>query len=163
MITAKLRQVIVGFGAIQAIAMRNPENGLPLFRLPSKADYAVGKLQDASEGELAKYHKKREAKQAFFGVRPKDDQTGFEIDPDKVPESFETREDESEEDRAARLKDFRTNAVADFLVELEELLDTETELNALPLDLAQFKDAEVPPGFFAALGWAMKTEEGAKP
>ena len=41
---------------------------------------------------------------------------------------------------------------------VEELLDVETEINALPLDIEQFGSATVPGGVFAELFWALKPE-----
>lgn len=98
-------------------------------RLPAKAARVVGRLFQASIDEMSKYEEERRKLFESHGCTVDEKANKWtHADPDKL---------------TAAIK------------EVDELLDAETEINALPLDLELFKDAEVPGGFYG-LDWAMK-------
>lgn len=98
-------------------------------RLPAKAAYAVGKLLRASLAEMEHYNAEREK---IFKEH------GCTIDGDKWVH-------------------VEPAALTAAIKQVDELLDAETEVNALPLDLELFKDATVLGGFYG-LDWAMKPD-----
>jgi hypothetical protein len=105
-------------------------NSLLAAKLPVKAKYAVCKLADAMTVEMERYNKAR-AKI-------------FEDAGCIAADNYYTHND----------KDALVRATA----EAAELTEAEVEINALPLDLEQFGNAEIEgPGFYG-LDFAMKKE-----
>jgi hypothetical protein len=108
-------------------------------KLPVKASYSVSKLAKACANELTDYDKKRtkmfeDAGCVLTVVGKNDDDS----------EKKEYKHPDGQEKVDAVVK------------EIEDLIDVEVEINALPLDLDQFKDAEVSGSAFYGLDWAMK-------
>lgn len=103
----------------------------PSVKLPAKAAYGLGKLAKACNAEMKDYG---EARNKVF------EQHGCTL---KGPEGKQEWTHEDPEKLKAAI------------AEADQLADVEVELNAIPLDLEQFGNAEVPGAFFG-LDWAMK-------
>lgn len=99
-------------------------------KLPAKAAYGVSKLARACRAEMDEYEQRRTKVFEDAGCTVKDSNFVHE-DPTVL---------------AAAIK------------EATELRSSECEINALPLDIEQFKDVEVPGNGFFGLDWAMKSE-----
>lgn len=107
-------------------------NALLSSKLPVKASYSVSKLARACQVELEDFGKAREK---IFT------EAGCTVD--EASKKF-VHDDKATLDKA----------VAD----ADELSDTEVEINALPLDVELFGNAEVPGHAFLGLDWALKPE-----
>lgn len=102
-------------------------------KLPVKAAYAVSKLGKACQAEMEDFSKAREKIFTDAGCTVRDNKY---------------HHDEKEKlDAAIKLAD--------------ELSDAEVEIAALPLDIEQFGNAELPGHAFLGLDWAMKPEPEA--
>ena len=101
-------------------------------KLPIKASYAVGKLAKAVDSELKQYQEK---KQKIF------DDAGCILSEDKT--------------RYVHTDEAVLLACAK---DAQDLTGAEAEIYALPLDLEQFGNAEVPGAAFFGLEFAMKEE-----
>lgn len=105
-------------------------NSLLSAKLPVKAAYSLGKLARACQVEMECFTKARN--KIFTDAGCKIEGKNFvHEDPAKLAEAVKTA---------------------------DELGEVEVQINALPLDLEQFKDCEVPGNGFYALDWAMKPE-----
>jgi hypothetical protein len=111
-------------------------------KLPAKAAYAVSKLATTCQKEANHYNAMRTKCFEDAGCKIEGDEW---IHPD----------DPRENDKPMKEKPKRDEVVK----HTEEMLDTTVSINVLPLDLEQFKDAEIPGGAFFSLDWAMKTIE----
>lgn len=131
---ATLKQVLESTPAIQLLMGA---------KLPVKASYAVSKLAKACQIEIEDYNKTRE--KLFEDAGCKQQANG-----QKNPDGTDIMEYVHPEDDADKSK---VKAVVD---KVEELQGAEVTLNALPLDLEQFGNVEVPGAAFFGLGWAMK-------
>lgn len=107
-------------------------------KLPVKAKYAVGKLAHACDMAIREF-------QAASARICRDRGCTIEKDGDR---SRFVHDDPEVLDAAQR--------------EVDELRQCETGLNALPLDLEQFKDADIEGPAFYGLEWAMKITEADK-
>jgi hypothetical protein len=76
---------------------------------------------------------------------------------DKVFEDFGCVSSKVSEDRIEWNHPEGKEKLLEAVKQIEDMLTSETELNALPLDLDQFGDAELPGGSFFGLDWAMKS------
>jgi hypothetical protein len=101
-------------------------------RLPVKAAYAVSKLGRAINAELEQFGKTREK---LF------EEAGCTVTGEGDKKEWTHKEKET---------------LKSVIKQVEELLTTEVEVNALPLDLDQFGSAELPGASFLTLGWALK-------
>ena len=99
-------------------------------KLPVKAKYAVSKLAGAIDRELETFNA---ARTKIF------DDAGCTV----VDKAYSHTH-----------KELLANAIKD----AEELALTEVEINALPLDIEQFGNADIEGPAFYALDWAMKPE-----
>lgn len=102
-------------------------------KLPVKAKYSVSRLASACQAEIERYHKEREKIFTEAGC--------------VAGEKVYTHDDPEVLKKAT--------------AEADELLGAEVEISALPLDLEQFKDAEIEGPAFFGLEWAMKAAEPA--
>lgn len=109
-------------------------------KLPVKAAYAVSKLAKLCSNEMEHFGKQR----------------------DKV---FEDRgctitETENKDANGEPIKEWShpdgKEAMAAVLKEIDEMMQSAVEISAVPLDIEQFGDADVPGGAFFGLDWAMK-------
>ena len=100
-------------------------------KLPVKAAYSVSKLVKACDRELAEFNEARVKIFTEGGCVVVDG--NYANPPDK-------------------------EVLKDCLDKAEELRDTEVEINALPLDIEQFGNGDVPGAAFLGLDWAMKQE-----
>lgn len=135
-----LKQIIDSAGAIQLLMGA---------KLPVKASYAVSKLAKACQSEMEDYNKTREKlfEDAGCTQMPAKDAKG---NVQKNTDGTEMMEYVHPEDDAEKSK------VKAVVAKVEELHGAEVSLNALPLDLEQFGNAEVPGAAFFGLEWAMK-------
>jgi hypothetical protein len=99
-------------------------------KLPVKAKYAVARLARACQDELEQFGKVREKVFKEAGCAAGEKSWTHE-DPDRLAHAVK---------------------------EVEEMMDAECEINALPLDLDQFGDGEVEGPAFLGLDWAMKAD-----
>lgn len=129
---ATLKQINEGSGAL---------NLLMGAKLPVKAAYAVSKLAKLCQNEMEHFGKQRE--KHFEDAGCKIEVTG------KDKEGNETKEYVHPDGKE------KIDAV---VKEVEEMMDAEVEISALPLDLEQFKDVELPGAAFFGLDWAMKKD-----
>lgn len=100
-------------------------------KLPVKAAYTVSKLARACDAELETYNAARAKIFTDAGCVVEGTQYVHKTDPTKLAEAIKQG---------------------------DELGTVECELNALPLDIEQFKDCDVPGNAFYGLDWAMKPE-----
>lgn len=121
------RQIVDGTGSI---------NTLLKSILPSKAAYSVSKLANACVSEQKSYETARE--KIFTDAGCEIRETG----PDGAKVREWTHDDKEVVEKAK--------------ASVNDLLDAEVELNALPLDIDQFGNAELPGNAFTGLDWAIK-------
>lgn len=109
-------------------------------RLPVKAAYSVSKLARACDVEMQQYNMARE--KIFMGAGCTVITTEEVIKGEKKTISNYTHVDSEQ--------------LAQCIKDGDELATTPVEINALPLDLEQFGEAELPGSAFYGLEWAMK-------
>jgi hypothetical protein len=102
-------------------------------KLPVKAAYAVGKLSRACANEMEQYERDRAKLFAEAGCVV-----------DEKANKYVHKDDATIVEKVSK--------------EASEMLDAECEIVALPLDIEQFGNAEVPGAAFFGLDWAMKKE-----
>lgn len=97
-------------------------------QLPAKAAYGVSKLARACRAEMDDYEQRR---RKIF------EEAGCTVKDNNFVHGDAT-------------------VLAAAIKEVAELQSSECEINALPLDIEQFKEAEIPGNAFFNLDWAMK-------
>lgn len=107
-------------------------------KLPVKAAYAVGKLGRACAPEAEAFNRERDKIFAEAGC------------------TIEDKGADAHGNERRQWVHSEPEKLAVALKQADELLTQEVELNALPLDLEQFGNADVPGAAFFGLGWAMK-------
>jgi hypothetical protein len=102
-------------------------------KMPPKAAYAVGKLARAVQSEIEQFYKTKEKIFTDAGcvVEPVKNEYIHPAEPTKLEEAKQA---------------------------VEDLVGAEVELNALPLDIEQFGNAELDGNAFIGLDWAMKKD-----
>jgi hypothetical protein len=100
-------------------------------KLPVKAAYGLAKLRDACTKEMERYLEQRDKLFKDANCVIKDDKWTH---PDSA-------------------------LYASLVKQSEELASVEVEINALPLDLEQYGNAELPGNSFFMLEWALKKTE----
>ena len=135
MIKTSPKQIAICMGSLEALMGA---------KLPVKATYAVGKLARACHAAMETYNKDRQKEFEDAGCKT--------VIKGKNPDGSDREVYEHPEDDEAKTK---LKAVQK---KTEEMAEVEIEVNALPLDLAQFGDVDLPGNALYGLDWAVKAE-----
>lgn len=131
MIKTTVKQIQEGMSALQILTG---------CMIPAKAAYAVSKLINACNSELAHFETAR--KKIFTDAGAVIGPVTRQVDGKDVTNDEWTHADPE------KMEEIKAQVV--------ELQGAEAELNALPLDIEQFGSKDLPGGALVGLGWALK-------
>lgn len=121
-------------------------NVLLVAKLPAKATYSVSKLAGACMAEQKTFS---EATKKVF------EEAGCKIVTKKVKVADKDTGGTKEVDSSVWHHDDAA-VLASTVATVEEMADAEVEINALPLNIDQFGNAELPGNTFIGLDWAIQ-------